>query len=424
LHGGLFGPDLAAVIAEPVVMFAHPIDHPTIADMLKRHVNRRRAPALVTKAWASSAPARFRGAAMNLGQLGVLLALCAGSASAQNWDFSETTTMMQQALSSVPLNGATLVVMKDEVPIYSEYFGNHQASTREPIASASKWLSAATIAALIDAGQMRMDDTVGMYFPGAPADKAAITLRQLFSHTSGLRAQSACLGDTGSTLAACAAQLLAEPLLRAPGSCFNYGGNSMQIAGRMAELATGLSWDQIFIARIATPLGLIQTDYAMFSTQPGYVLSSNPRIAGGARSSAVDLARLAQMLAQNGRLGATVVLQPATVAAMFADQTGRANYASNPEPSSFGHGLGTWRNRVDWTDRAREVASPGAFGTWPWVDYDAGIGAVLFVRNTLANVRPIVRDLTPAMRRAVLFNDPIISANFEFTPPPPQAGCA
>jgi len=361
---------------------------------------------------------------MNVGHLGVLLALCAGPASAQTWDFSETRTLMQQAVNNVPLDGATLVVMKDEVPIYTEYFGNHSASTREPIASASKWLSAATIAALVDAGQMRLDDTVGLYFPGAPADKAAITLRQLFSHTSGLRAQSPCLGDAGSTLAACAAQLLAEPLLRAPGSCFNYGGNSMQIAGRMAELATGLSWDQIFIARIATPLGLTHTDYAVFSTQAGYVLSTNPRIAGGARSSAADLARLAQMLAQNGRFGATTVLQPATVAEMFADQTGRANYATNPAPSSFGHGLGTWRNRVDWTDRAREVSSPGAFGTWPWVDYDAGIGAVLFVRTQLTNVRPTVSQLTPAVRRAVLFNDPIASANFEFTAPPAQAGCA
>jgi len=331
---------------------------------------------------------------------------------------------MQQAVTNVPLNGATLVVMKDEQTIYSEHFGNHSASTREPIASATKWLSAATIAALLDSGQMRLDDTVGMYFPAAPADKSAITLRQLFSHTSGLRAQSACLGDTGSTLAACAAQLLAEPLLRAPGSCFNYGGNSMQIDGRMAEIATGLSWDQIFIARIAVPLGLAQTDYAMFSTQLGYVQSTNPRIAGGARSSAIDLARLAQMLAQNGRFGSAVVLKPATVALMFTDQTGRANYASNPEPNSFGYGLGTWRNRVDWTDRPREVSSAGAFGTWPWVDFEAGIGAVVFVRNTLTNLRPTVRQLTPAVRRAVLFNDPIASANFEFTQPPPQAGCA
>jgi CubicO group peptidase (beta-lactamase class C family) len=33
---------------------------------------------------------------------------------------------------------------------------------------------------------LRLDDTLGKFFPSAPADKKPITLTQLLSHTSGL----------------------------------------------------------------------------------------------------------------------------------------------------------------------------------------------------------------------------------------------
>ncbi|MBK9657250.1 MAG: beta-lactamase family protein [Rhodanobacteraceae bacterium] len=103
----------------------------------------------------------------------------------------------------------------------SKAFGNYTLDQRVPIASASKWLSAAVIARLVDRGVLRWDDRIERYLPNAPADKRAITLRQLFSHTSGLTGAPAfCLGDPTASLQACVDNILATPLLYAPGRGF------------------------------------------------------------------------------------------------------------------------------------------------------------------------------------------------------------
>lgn len=336
--------------------------------------------------------------------------------------YAEADALVQQLVDTVPLTGAALVVAGAGGLRHEAYFGGYSAGTRVPIASASKWVSAVAIARLVDEGLLRWDTTVGSLMPEAPKDKHPITLAQLFSHTSGLAGgEGGCLGDQSTTLAACAAALLAAPLARAPGTCFSYGGGSMQVAGRMAELATGQSWDALFIARVVTPLGLTATDYGFNSTAPGYVSVPNPRIAGGVRSTARDLARIAQLFAQDGAFGGAQLLAPATVAYMMTDRTGGVPHASNPDPSSFGYGIGLWRNRVDADPVALEVASPGAFGTWPWFDRQAGVGGVLLVRNALGNVEPTARRLTALVRAAAGDGQPLHAAGFEGAPM--QAGC-
>jgi CubicO group peptidase (beta-lactamase class C family) len=347
---------------------------------------------------------------------------CAAGAQG-TYDFAPAVSLMQQVVADVPLTGATLVVVRDGEVVHESRYGNHAASTRLPIASASKWVSAVAIATLVDAGVLGWDSTVGALLPEAPADKHAITLRQLFSHTSGIGGgEGACLNDPNTTLAACAAQILSAPLASAPGTCFAYGGSSMQVAGRMAEIATGQTWDQVFIARVATPLGLIATDYGFNSTAPGYLAVSNPRIAGGVRSTARELVRFAQLFAQDGVWNGSVVLRPETVALMLADQTGGAPYAISPDPSSFGYGIGLWRNRVDAAPAALEVSSPGAFGTWPWFDRGSGAAGMFFVRNLLGNVEPTVRQLTRQVRTIVGVGQPLHADGWEGTSLAP--GCS
>lgn len=329
-------------------------------------------------------------------------------------DFSEVETLMQLAVAAVPLSGATLLVVQDDVELLALYDGTHSPGTRLPIASASKWLSAAVVASLVDSGELGWDTTLGSLMPDAPVDKRPITLRQLFSHTSGIPARDlGCLRNQGMSLAQCAAQILAAPLIATPGSCFSYGGNAMQVAGRMAELAGGLSWDALFRARIVAPLGLTATDYAVDSQEPGYVDVPNPHIGGGARSSARDLIRIAQLYLQDGRYGNVQVLQAATVAFMREDQTGGVGYINNPDPRSYGYGIGTWRNRLDGQGTVFEFSSAGAGGTWPWVDTRAGLAGVFFVGSTLASVQPYIRRLIPAVRTAVDVTSPLFGDGVE-----------
>jgi CubicO group peptidase (beta-lactamase class C family) len=346
-----------------------------------------------------------------------------GCATGGGADYAQADALVQDLVAGVPLAGAGFVVAGDDAVLHEAYFGNYTADTRVPVASASKWVSAIAIARLVDEGLLAWDTTVGSLMPEAPADKHPITLRQLFSHTSGLAGgEGGCLGDQDTTLAACAATILAAPLARAPGTCFSYGGGSMQVAGRLAEIAAGQGWDTLFVQRVATPLGLTATDYAFNSTAPGYVTVTNPRIGGGVRSTARDLSRIAQLFAQDGAFGGMQLLAPATIDFMMADQTAGAPYSNNPDPDSYGYGIGLWRNRVDAGPVAREVASPGAFGTWPWFDRDTGVGGVLLVRNALANIEPTARRLTAAVRTASGAGAPLFDADFEGAPM--RAGCA
>ena len=93
------------------------------------------------------------------------------------YDFSPVTAQINALVQRESLDGASLVVMRNGATIYEHYFGNYTASTNIPIASASKWLSALTIERLVEQGKLHWSDTVGQYFPNAPAATRAVVSR-------------------------------------------------------------------------------------------------------------------------------------------------------------------------------------------------------------------------------------------------------
>jgi CubicO group peptidase (beta-lactamase class C family) len=300
----------------------------------------------------------------------------------------------QQIVSIHALDGASLQLLRGGNTVFREYYGNASSSTRVPIASASKWLSALTLARLVDKGQMSWDDTVGQYIRNAPEDKRNIRLRQLFSHTSGMSAnENNCMSNSAFTLTTCSYQILAMPLNYTPGTTFAYGGNSMQVAGHMAELATGKSWDQIFIDEMAAPLGLAATDYATNSTQSGYVRNSNPRVPGGVRSTMQDYAIVLTMLQNDGVHEGKRFIQKNTLDYMATDQTSGTTIAYTPYPESYGYGIGQWREAIDFNGVAVRVSSPGAYGATPWVDKRNRIAGIFFVKDQWSRLREEIFDL-------------------------------
>lgn len=343
--------------------------------------------------------------------------MIATAAVASDYDFSEVNADVSALVQQHTLPGAALQVWRDGVLIDEQYIGGYDAGTLIPIASASKWLSAIAIERLVEGGQLSWSDPVSRYLADAPTDKRAITLGQLFSHTSGLPADDApCLGSRLVTLDYCAHQILGLALQYPTGTAFAYGGNSMQVAGRMAEVATGKSWDQIFIDEVVTPLGLVATDYAAGAPTAPYQRVNNPRIAGGARATAFDYARVVRMIAHRGEWQGQAYLDPAGVAEMQRDQTHGVPVISTPDPLAFGYGYGEWRNLVDTRGTAVQVSSTGAFGTTPWVDNDTGVAAVLLVQGNFADLAADERRLWADVRAAVLSGNPVFVDGFENSP--------
>ena len=323
------------------------------------------------------------------------------------YDFSPVTAEMQRFVQVHQLAGASLRVGKAGSAAHRQAYGGYRFDTRIRIASASKWLSALAIARLVEKGQMRWTDTVGQYFPQAPADKAAITLEQLFSHTGGMSpTEDVCMSNPLYTLASCAQQILQKPLIGTPGKVFAYGGNSMQVAGRMAEIAAGKTWDDIFLDEMVRPLGLAGTDYATASTAPGYVYNSNPRVPGGARSTLDDYGRVLDMILARGCLvggfpdqcpAGQRFLTAATLDTMARDRrVGTITLYSPPTTTGFGYGIGQWIENADGVNPqiAQPVlSSPGAFGMTPWVDHARGIAGVFFVEDQLSAVNPDINGI-------------------------------
>ncbi len=73
---------------------------------------------------------------------------------------------IQSWVDSGYYNGASIIIVKDDQTIYKNYFGPYKPGTVVFIASAGKWLAAATIAAVVDAGKLNWNDPVRKWLPG------------------------------------------------------------------------------------------------------------------------------------------------------------------------------------------------------------------------------------------------------------------
>ncbi|MBO9732571.1 MAG: beta-lactamase family protein [Chitinophaga sp.] len=272
------------------------------------------------------------------------------------------------------------IIQVDGKTVISKGYGGFESTTVRPIASCSKWLSAAVLMSLVDDGKLQLSDTIGKYLPVFTTyRKGAITIAQLFSHTSGFPGESAqgYESDGFSTLEIAANNIAANvPLKYAPGSTFEYGGLSMQIAGRICEVASGKSWKVLADENLFTPLGMAHT---------GYGLGSNPKIAGGVSSSPDDYMLFLYMIMNKGvAANGKRVLSEAAIAAMEQPQTSNATtFAYSPYPqvllTSKGlYGIGNWRDVTTPDDILIENCSPGLFGSHPWVNRSKKITGFIF----------------------------------------------
>ncbi len=301
--------------------------------------------------------------------------------------------------------GVALVLVKDDKVIYRKSFGSHTADKVLPVASASKWLSGAVIMSLVDEGKLSLDDPVSKYLPEFGRDKSTITVRHLFSHTSGLPSETRCRNDKRTTLESCVREIAALRPAASPGEEFFYAGVSMHVGGRVAEVVGGKSWNDLFVERIATPLGMTQTDF--FSYGP----TGNPRPAGDARSSADEYARFLQMLLQGGTFNGKRILSEASVIEMHKDQTGgaRIEYTIyekhgdlDPNLLLARYGVGMWREKFDVTSgQLQEVSSQGFFGFTPWIDVERNLAGVISVQSGFSRIMPDYLELKKEIRRII-----------------------
>jgi CubicO group peptidase (beta-lactamase class C family)/pimeloyl-ACP methyl ester carboxylesterase len=308
----------------------------------------------------------------------LLLLLMAINSQAQiskrsKYDFSSVEQKIQSWVNSGFYNGASIIVVKDNEVIFQKYFGNYNPETVAYIASAGKWLAAATFAALVDEGKLNWNDKVSKWLPEFKDVKGEATLAQLLSHTAGYPdyQPKGERPDNYQTLKESVSHIVSLPADTIPGTKFKYGGLALQVAGIMAEVATGKDWETIFQEKIANPLEMFSTHFTPVDETPGH----NPMLGGGARTSLQDYANFLNMISNNGMYKGKRILSAVIIKQMQADHVGSAKvnageFVENVRGSLRKdiYGLGEWREEVNAKGEAVLISSPSWAGAYPWID--------------------------------------------------------
>ena len=270
-------------------------------------------------------------------------------------------------------DGIAVSIIKDDNLFFEKYSGGYTDTTALHVASAGKWIAAATIAAVVDEGKLSWNDPVKKYLPEFTDIKGEATLLRLLSHTAGYPdyQPEGRRRDDYQTLKEAVEHIVDLPADTLPGAKFKYGGLAMQVAGRMAELATGKDWETLFQEKLALPLGMKHSSFVPVSLEPGF----NPMLGGGFKTCLRDYMCFLNMIAHNGQWEGKRIISEESVQTIESDQIKNA-YVKQPEyvlrsrknTHRAIYGLGVWREETDENGKATLISSPGWAGAYPWID--------------------------------------------------------
>lgn len=207
---------------------------------------------------------------------------------------------VQEYINKQWLNGAVILVYKNNLPVYYKAIGYDDAEKKTPmqkdqifrIASQTKAITSVAVMMLYEEGKFLLDDAVSKYIPAfkkqqvvdkfneadssyttVPA-KREVTIRDLLTHTSGIgyaqigtKAMNAIYAKAGVVGGIGVGKIFLGdkikilgglPLFHQPGEKWTYGLNT-DVLGYLVEVVSGMPLDKFFSTRIFAPLGMKDT---------------------------------------------------------------------------------------------------------------------------------------------------------------------
>jgi CubicO group peptidase (beta-lactamase class C family) len=355
----------------------------------------------------------------------------------------ELDTYLAAQVGPQRIPGMVAMVVDAKGTLYLNAFGQQDVAGNKPmrtdtifrIASMTKPVTAVAAVMLIESGKLELDDPVSKYLPEFaarpvmatfnPADrtfttrppKSAMTVRQLFTHTSGLG-----YPFSNTTLAALAAGSNAAPpdypLLHDPGTRWTYG-ESTRVLGRVVEKVSGQGLEDFLRARLFAPLGMNDTSFTTTADRVGRVATIHRKVDGrlieqpntpnaqgaiaspvqgdgGLNSTAADYAKFIQLFLNKGLApDGKRLLSERSVALIGQNHTGKVRVERQPaalpavsEAFPLGAGRDTFGLAVQVTGKPGDpgmrlpgsMSWAGIFNTEYWIDPKAGLGGVLLMQ--------------------------------------------
>jgi CubicO group peptidase (beta-lactamase class C family) len=270
------------------------------------------------------------------------------------------------------------------------------------IASMTKPITATAILLLVDEGKLSVDDLVEKHIPefsklkAAGGSPAAVTIRHLLTHTSGMADITQEEAVKVTDLAGLMPLYAARPTTFKPGEKWAYCQSAINTAGRIVEVVSGMSFVDFLETRLFKPLGMKDTTFYLSTEQAARLAKSYkrakdgsleaaenfillgksatsrdrfPAANGGLFSTAGDYARFCRMILRRGELDGKRYLRPESVALMTSLQT-----ADLKTGFTEGNGWGLGWCIVRAPQGVSAMLSPGSFGhggaygTQAWID--------------------------------------------------------
>ncbi len=177
------------------------------------------------------------------------------------------------SLAQFGFSGALLVAKNDEI-ILNQGYGwadkenaiPNMAETVFSTGSITKQFTAAAILKLKMQGQLNTGDAIDKFIAKVPADKKAITLHQLLTHTSGLGADDG--GGNAPDREQFVQEVLGRPLQHASGESFEYSNSGYGLLAAIIEKVSGQSYEQYLRENLFKPADMNFTGYRMPKWEP------------------------------------------------------------------------------------------------------------------------------------------------------------
>ena len=213
------------------------------------------------------------------------------------------------------------------------------------LGSIAKTFTATAMMRLVAGGRVELDAPVRRYVPEFTLTDeraaAAITVLSLLNHTAGLDwRMSAETGEGDDALALYVAKMADSELIAPPGGRATYSQVGYNLAGRVIEKVTGLTFERAVATLLLEPLGLSRTFYAAADVMTrrfavGHNLGQDGTLSvarqwkdtrannpgGDVGSSAADVLRWARFHLGDGRAGTGEQVLPAALLRQMQKQT-------------------------------------------------------------------------------------------------------
>ena len=374
----------------------------------------------------------------------------------------------QRYIDAGQLAGTLTLIARRGKVAYCEAQGHLETERRRPVAPDSVWriysmttpITSVGLMMLYEQGRFQLNDPVAKFIPSwrdlgvyvtgnhplfvTTPPARPMTIRDLFSHTSGLTYGSTersnvdaayrklAIGDrtrAGYTIADMVATLAELPLEFSPGTRWNYSV-ATDVLGHLIEVISGQRLDAYLAEHVFGPLGMRDTGFTIRDDQVprfagNYERQADGRLkliddptrsayakvsflsgGGGLVSTALDYHRFTAMLLNGGELDGMRLLGRKTVELMTANHLpGDADIAQLALPGSFadlpygGLGFGLGFSVVQSPARAHIPGSVGAYAwagaasTVFWVDPAEELIVIFMTQLMPASTYPLGREL-------------------------------